>query len=130
MTDRIPASPTPTPETEQFWQAAREGRFLIRRCTACNRTHWYPRAICPHCFNDTEWVEAPTTGTIYSYTVMRRVPQPYAVAYVSLDDSGPAMLTNLVNCDFNALRVGQPVTLVWVPSSDGTPIACFTPAAA
>ncbi len=126
MADRLIPAPVAGPDTEAFWQAAAEGRFLLRRCTACGRTHWYPRAICPHCFGDTEWVAGPETGTIYSYTVMRRAPEPYAVAYVALD-GGPTMLTNIVGCDFAALRIGLPVRLAWVPSEGGPPVPCFTP---
>ena len=128
MSARSMPAPIPTPDTEAFWQAASESRFLLRRCLSCARTHWYPRAICPHCLGDTEWVDGPTTGTIYSYTVMRRVPVPYAVAYVALDD-GPTLLTNLVDCDFDTLHIGQPVTLAWVATEGGPNVPCFTPAA-
>ena len=50
MTDgrKIPA-PTVSVETQAFWNAAREGRFIVPACTACGRAHWYPRAICPFC---------------------------------------------------------------------------------
>lgn len=126
MTDRSMPAPTPSPDTAEFWRAAAEHRFLLRRCLSCARTHWYPRAVCPHCLGDTEWVDGPTTGTIYSYTVMRRAPEPYAVAYVALD-GGPTMLTNLVACDFDALRVGQAVMLAWVNTDGGPPVPCFTP---
>jgi uncharacterized OB-fold protein len=57
---------------------------------------------------------------------MRRVPAPFALAYVTLAE-GPTMMTNLVDCDFNTLRIGQPVRLVWKPSEGGPPVPCFTP---
>ena len=28
-------APTPNPETAAFWDAAKQGRFMIKRCTAC-----------------------------------------------------------------------------------------------
>lgn len=124
---KIPA-PTPTPETEAFWQAAAEGKFLVRRCTACSRAHWYPRAICPHCFSDkTEWSEGSGQGVIYSYSVMRRAPEPFAIAYVTLAE-GTTMLTNLVDCDFDTLAIGQQVKLVFMPTEGGAPVPMFTPA--
>ena len=43
------APPVITAEGKTFFDAARQGRFLIPVCTACNRPHWYPRAICPFC---------------------------------------------------------------------------------
>jgi uncharacterized protein len=116
------------PETQPFWDAAAEGRFIVRKCTACGRTHWYPRAICPFCFSDkTQWQAASGKGRIYSYSVMRRAPEPYAIAYVTLEE-GPTMLTNIVNCDFDSLKVGQNVMLVFKPSEDRPPVPMFTPA--
>ncbi len=37
---------------------------------------------------------------------MRRVDPPFALAYVTLAE-GPTMMTNLVDCDFDALRSGR-----------------------
>ena len=126
MTERSLPAPPSNPESEPFYRAAAEGRFLIRRCASCRRAHWYPRAICPFCPGTTEWEEASGQGVIYSYSVMRRVPAPFALAYVTLAE-GPTMMTNLVNCDFDALRIGQPVKLVWQPTEGGPPMPCFTP---
>ena len=41
--------PTPqgNPETAEFWEAAKQGKFLIKRCTACGEPHYFPRSICP-----------------------------------------------------------------------------------
>ena len=127
MTRKIPA-PKPTPETQAFWDAAAQGRFLIGCCTACGKAHWYPRKTCPFCWSEkTEWVEASGRGTIYSYSVMWRAPEPYVVAYVTLAE-GPTMLTNLVDCDFEALAIGQAVRLKFSPSEGGPPVPTFTAA--
>ena len=125
---KIPA-PTPSPDTQAFWDAAAQGRFLIRRCKICNRAHWYPRPYCPFCSGETDWVEASGRGTIYSYSVMRRAPEPYVVAYVTLEE-GPTMLTNLVDCDFDALAIGQTVRLKFSPTEGGPPVPTFTVVAA
>ncbi|NOG73868.1 Zn-ribbon domain-containing OB-fold protein [Roseicella sp. DB1501] len=124
----IPA-PLTNPETEPFWAAAREGRFLLRACTACGRAHWYPRAVCPFCMSEkTEWREASGRGEIYSVSVMKRAPEVYAVAYVTLEE-GPTMMTNIVDCDFDALAIGQAVALTWRPTQgDGPPYPQFKPA--
>lgn len=123
---RIPADPPLTPESAPFFEAAREGRFLIRRCGGCGKTHWYPRAVCPHCLGLTAWEEASGQGAIYSYSVMRRADPPYVIAYVTLAE-GPTMMTNLVACDMDGLAIGQEVELAWVPSANGTPVPCFKP---
>ena len=123
------AAPVPTPETAWFWQAAAERRFMLPKCVSCGRTHWYPRAICPHCMGDaSERIEASGDGVIYSFSVTRRAAQPYAIAYVALAE-GPTMLTHVVECDFEALRIGQAVRLVWRDSDGGAPLPCFKPVA-
>src|SRR3984893_19525356 len=100
-------APPPSPEPPPFWDAATKGRLLLKRCTACGRAHHYPRPICPFCGSDrTEWTESPGRGVIYSFSVMRRAAPPYVIAYVTLDE-GVTMMTGLVECDFDALRIGQ-----------------------
>ena len=42
---RVIPAPAVTVESQPFWDAAAEGRFLIKRCTACGKAHWYPRAF-------------------------------------------------------------------------------------
>jgi uncharacterized OB-fold protein len=124
---KIPAPP-PNPETKPFWDAASEGKLMIKRCKACGEAHYYPRAMCPFCGGDaTEWQTASGAGTIYSYSVMRRAEIPYAIAYVTLDE-GVTMMTNLVDCDFDRLRIGQRVRLVFKPTDGGPPVPMFTPA--
>ena len=119
--------PAVNPETKPFWDAAREGRFLVPFCAACGRAHWYPRAICPFCAGDkVEWREASGKGTIYTFSVMRRFKEPYAIAHVTLAE-GPTMLTNIVNCDFDKLHIGQPVAVVFQETEGGPPVPMFKP---
>ncbi len=123
----IPA-PQPGPETQPFWDAAVQGRLLIKRCRACGEAHYYPRPLCPFCASDqTEWQEAKGTGTLYSYSVMRRAAVPYAIAYVTLDE-GVTMMTNVVGVAFDALRIGQRMRVVFTPTDGGPPVPTFTPA--
>ncbi len=37
------------------------------------------------------------------------------------------MLTNIVDCDFDALSIGQPVGLVLVATENGPPVPMFRP---
>lgn len=122
------AAPQTNPETEPFFAAARESRFIVRACRACGRVHWYPRAVCPFCAsNDTEWRAASGLGTIYSFSPMRQANDPYVVAYVTLDE-GPTMLTNIVNCDADMLEIGQRVSVRFhTTEDDGPPMPVFEP---
>jgi uncharacterized OB-fold protein len=121
-------SPPVNAENAAFFVATSEGRLLVGRCTACGELHYYPRAVCPFCASErTEWIPAQGRGRIYSYSVMRRVAAPYAIAYVTLDE-GVTMLTNLVDCDFDRLRIGDPVRVVFKAAEGGELIPMFTPA--
>jgi uncharacterized OB-fold protein len=123
---RMIAAPAINPETTPFWQAAIEGRFILPKCSACGRTHWYPRVVCPFCFGDSsQWIEASGRGTIYSFTFFQSAPQPYIVAYVTLEE-GPTMLTNIVDSNFDEIAIGQAVKLVFKPSDGGQPVPMFT----
>jgi uncharacterized protein len=125
-TRKIPA-PVVTVETQVFWDAARAGRFVVPTCTGCGKAHWYPRAICPFCDSDKiEWRQASGQGTIYTFSVMRRAKEPYAIAYVTLKE-GPTMMTNIVDCDFDRLAIGQPVTVVFAETENGPPVPMFRP---
>ncbi len=120
--------PHVTPENRLFWDAAAAGRLMIGACTSCGEPHYYPRPICPHCGSDrTELRQASGRGTIYTYSVMRRAPVPYAIAFVTLAE-GVTMMTNIVDCDLDAIRIGQHVKVVFKPTEGGSPVPMFTPA--
>lgn len=125
---RIPA-PAQTLESKPFWDAAKEGRFLIKKCNGCGEVHWYPRNLCPFCFSDdTVWQESPGEGVIYTYSLMHRgTPIPYAIAYVNLDE-GPAVLTNIIDFTPETLKIGQRVKVKWTPTGgDNPPVFTFAP---
>jgi uncharacterized protein len=123
--------PTPpiNPENQRYFDAAANGMLLVGHCDACKKFHFYPRALCPFCFSErTEWVPAAGTGTIYSYSILLRgVPVPYIIAYVTLDE-GVTMMTNLVDCDPAQLSVGQRVRVVFKETEGGAKVPMFAPA--
>jgi uncharacterized OB-fold protein len=131
MTRKIP-KPLVLPETAAYWQAADEGRLLVKRCTACGRHHHYPRDVCPFCWSTaTEWTTAAGTGTVYSFSTMGEGPGAYTLAHVTLDE-GPTMMTNLVHEDPDRSpddwRIGQRVRVVFRPSEGGPAVPMFTAA--
>jgi hypothetical protein len=125
---KIPA-PSVNPENKAFFDAAAGGKLILKFCNACNEFHHYPRALCPFCFSEkTEWRDAKGSGTVHTYSVLRRgVPVPYCIAYVTLDE-GVSMLTNIVDCDLDALAIGMKVKVVFKPTDGGPPVPMFTPA--
>jgi uncharacterized OB-fold protein len=124
--------------TQPFWDAALEGRLLGSRCTTCGTFVMPPQ---PYCFNDQgatfEWVELPGTGTIYSFTVVRHplAPHlaeivPYVSAVIDIDGTqgaGARMIANVVDCDPEAVRIGDKVRVVFETVSDTMAVPRFTP---
>ncbi len=131
----LPApAPPVVPETKPFWDAAKAGRLLLPRCPRCSFVIWYPRAFCPECGQSpVEWFEASGRGVIYTFTTVRRgegayrdTPQ-YTLAIVELQE-GPRVLTNIIGCDPEGLRIGQPVTAVFCDAGDVAALLRFRPA--
>ncbi|MCX5381828.1 Zn-ribbon domain-containing OB-fold protein [Streptomyces sp. NBC_00083] len=100
--------------TRTYWDAAAEGRLLIRQCAACGRPHHYPREFCPYCWSeDVSWRPADGRATLYTWSVVHRndLPPfgdrvPYVAAVVDLLE-GPRMMTEVVGCDPRELRIGM-----------------------
>jgi uncharacterized OB-fold protein len=121
--------PATNPGDQPYFDAAAEGKLMLKKCNDCGEVHHYPRALCPFCWSDrVEWVQAKGTGSIYTYSVTRRgAPAPYCIAYVTLDE-GPKMMTNIVDCDLDTIRIGQKVKVVFKKSENGTSVPMFAPA--
>jgi uncharacterized protein len=121
-------APDINPESKPFWDAASDGKLMLKHCTACDQKHYYPRSICPLCGSSaTEWFESNGKGSIYTLSTMRRgANAPYTLAWVMLDD-GPAIVTNIATDEHDALAIGQRVTVTFVASDGGAPYPLFTP---
>jgi uncharacterized OB-fold protein len=99
--------PQPTPETAPFWDACREHRLEIQRCTACGRFYFPPRPFCPRpeCFSGAvEWVAVSGRATLDTYVINHRPAPgfeekaPYAIAVVQLEE-GPKLMTNIAGIE-------------------------------
>ncbi|WP_033288106.1 Zn-ribbon domain-containing OB-fold protein [Amycolatopsis jejuensis] len=128
------AHPVSNPDTEEFWKAAAEGRFLGRRCGDCGSAIWYPRPICPFCHStNTRWEEFSGRGVVYSYSIVRRAGGewknvvPYVLAYVELEE-GPRVMTNIVDCAVEEVGIGDAVEVVFDDTGNGAALPRFRPA--
>jgi uncharacterized OB-fold protein len=124
-TPEIPVSQ----EVRPYFEAAAEGRLLVKRCTDCGQHHHYPRAMCPHCGSErTEWMQASGRGSIYSFAVAGRAgAAAHVLAYVTLQDCGVTMLTSIVTDAPSELRIGAPVQAVFQPGTEGIVVPMFKP---
>ena len=127
MSQRNIPSPPMSVENEAFWAAANEGKLMIPRCKDTGQFFWYPRNLSPFTLsNNVEMVEASGKGTIYTYSVMRRADPQYVIAYVTLEE-GITMMTNIVDCDFDTVAVGQAVELDFYETENGQKVPVFKP---
>lgn len=127
-------APLVTTTTESFWAATAQGRFELQRCNSCKSVIWFPRRVCPVCYTeDISTFDASGKGTVYSFTIVRKGQgdykgaAPYVYGYVQLEE-GPRVLTNIVDCDVESVKVGMPVEVVFHDTGEGNALYRFRPA--
>jgi len=112
-----------------FFDAAAEGRLLIRRCDACG--HWLAPYLrmgatierCPVCASDTlHWTPAEGTGALVTWTVIheRADDSTHTVGVVELAE-GP-WLTARVDADPAALAAGASMVVGFDRPGGGEPV--------
>src|SRR5438093_133096 len=105
------------------------------RCRDCRAVRFYPRAVCPACLSSAvEWIRASGRGTVYTFTVTQqnqtagfREELPYVLAMVELEE-GPRLVTNLVGCAPDEVRVGMPVEVAFEDGTAEITLPKFRPA--
>jgi len=125
--------PPVTPTSQPFWDATRERSFLLQWCRECGQAIFFPREVCPRCLGSRlEWRPSAGTGAVYTFTVEYN-PQnpnltpPYTIALIDLDE-GVRMMSNVVGCPPEEVRVGMRVKVTWETLSDGRNLPQFEPA--
>jgi uncharacterized OB-fold protein len=121
--------------TKPFWEAAKRHELLMPRCQQCNRLFFYPREACPNCLSpDIGWETVSGKGKLYSYTIINqpanpafRADAPYIYGIVELDE-GPRMVTNLVDCPLDEVKVDMPVTVAFDDVTEDVTLIKFRPA--
>ena len=131
------ALPKPTPETQPYWDGAREGRLMLPWCEACGQPHFHPRVLCPHCGGARlAWRPASGRGRLHTYVINHKPAPgfesrvPYVIAVIELEE-GPRLLANLLTeapPTPEALEIDMPVEVVFEQVSDSITLPQFRPA--
>ena len=127
--------PVIQPFTEAFWEGTRNGKLLVQTCNDCNARIFFPRRQCPHCWSeDLGWIEAGGRAVIYAFSVTYegveepfREDLPIVLAWVDLPE-GIRMQTNIIDCDADAVVIGQEVEVVFRQVTDEITLPYFRPA--
>lgn len=130
------AKPVPrvTPELAPFFAAARARRLVVQRCSGCGLLRFPPRELCSRCWSrEAEWLPVSGRGEVFSFYWMHQIYQPgfaaevpYAVVIVALEE-GPHVLSNMVDCPREELRVGLPVDVTFEDASAEVTLPKFRP---
>ena len=124
------------PWTRPFWDNAAQHRVTIATCAACGHMRMPPTPFCPECLSqDIDWVDVPGTGTLYSFTIVRRATLadgedciPYAPALVELQGAGGLrIISNIVDCQEDALFIGLRLRPVFDAIDGQATVIRFTP---
>jgi uncharacterized OB-fold protein len=124
--------------TQPFWDRTLQGKLAASKCTNCGTMMIPPQPRCFNCQHDRfEWVDLPGTGTVYTFTVVRHPlrPQlqtvvPYVSGIIELDGTqgaGARVQANIINCDPDAVRIGDRVKVVFDKVSETFAVPRFEP---
>jgi uncharacterized OB-fold protein len=117
-----------------FWDACRDGQFLLHHCAVCGRAYWPASTCVDHGADAMQWQPGSGRGEVHTFTVVHHAYDPaladrvpYALAVVKLDE-GPFFHSNIVGCDPASVHVGMRVEAVFDHLDDDTVIPRFAPA--
>lgn len=116
-------------DTRPFWTHGEHGELVMPRCGDCGYVVHPPGPVCPRCLSRSlAYTPLSGRGRVHSFTLNHRVwnptmPTPYVVVLVELDEQpGLRLMSNVVGCDPEAVRIGMRVRVVfeahddvWVP---------------
>ena len=129
-----------------YFDAAKEGRLVVKKCLDCGLLRGEPGPACPWCPSQNwEWQDVSGKGTIYSYQIVAHtvIPgfkdwAPFAIVLVELDEQsgkpspgdGLRITTNLVDGNMDAekeenVAIGARVEVVFQKGEEDFAIPQF-----
>jgi len=120
-----------------FWEGAARGQLLILCCRDCRKFVHPPRPVCPFCLSS-ELAPEKVSGraSLYTWTIAEQAfhpyfadKLPYVYATVELvEQANLRVITNVVDCEFDALQAGMPLEAVFTELSPDLTVPQFRPA--
>ncbi len=116
-------------DTVRVWRHIQQRYNLIgSKCTNCGKVFFPNRIICPDCRRkgNIESIKFSGKGKIHTYSVIRspsdefKTIAPYVVAIVELDE-GAKLTAQLVDCEVDDVKIGDPVEMVFRKISEDGP---------
>jgi uncharacterized OB-fold protein len=121
------------PDNAWWWEQVAHGKLPVQRCSGCGKLRHPPRPMCDACRSMLwDFIAASGRGALHSFTVIHH-PQfpgyeyPIVIALVDLEE-GERMLSQLVDCERDAVRIGMPLVARIHEDPDGFKLPVFLPA--
>ncbi|HSJ54604.1 MAG TPA: Zn-ribbon domain-containing OB-fold protein [Anaerolineae bacterium] len=106
---------------ERFFREIKDnGRFMGTHCEVCDLLYVPAVMYCEPCFSElSEWIEVPSQGTVFTYTVLYRdlenrlLDPPAVLAYVKLYGTDGGLVHYLGDVDPEEVEIGMEVEAVF-----------------
>ena len=131
------AKPLPViqPWSKKFWEAAHQHKLIMQKCNDCGKLVFYPRKFCPECWSaNLGWTDVSGKAKVRTFTIaMAGVEQafmpdlPYVLAVIDLEE-GIRMMTNIVDCKSEDVKIGMDVEIAFRDCTDEISLPVFRPA--
>jgi uncharacterized OB-fold protein len=128
--------PRVTDLNRHFWTGGAEGQLRFLRCRPCGTWVHPPAPVCPVCLaRDVAPSAVSGRASVVTVTLNHQpwVPapdHPYVIAIVEMEEQpGLRLMTNVVNCPPETVRIGMPVRVVFEAHGD-VYVPLFEPAGA
>lgn len=125
MAQRFRVLPRLDADNEFFWTSGEDGKLRFLRCTTCGYFVHPPTPMCPRCLTKSLAPEAVSgRATVATFTVnhqqwMPTFDGPYVIAIVEIEEQPSVrLMTNIVDCDPDAVHIGMPVEVVFEHNDD------------
>ena len=131
--------PSPTTETQPYWDGLNEARLLLQRCADCGKIRHYPRPVCDACWSmNAAWIDASGRGRVciaglpaimrFRYPGFRRVDLPIRWSPIVDLDEGVRMNAQLRKLDPGGTACGLAVRIAFEEATDRLTLPVFVPA--
>ena len=133
LPDEIPG-PEPHVADQQFWDYCQQRELRFQRCVSCQRFRHPPTPLCPSCRSfESEWIQAPDTGVVFSFTIVHhplhpamKTVVPYNVAIIDFPECDHVrLISNVIDTAPEEMCIGMPVSLVWETAGNGLLVPRF-----
>lgn len=130
--------PAPEPWEARFWDFCRNRSLRFQRCATCGVVRHPPMPVCASCGSlQEDWIEAGDDAELFTYTVIHKANHPAlarsvpynaaVVVFASLQSV--RLVSNVVDCRNEDLRIGMKLALVWEQPLPGHVLPRFRPVA-